>query len=516
MFGLLCIDLTQQDSTGSSISPITTTDFTKNTDRHSLFTQDSNSNFEAQSDYYSLPSKPVSRVPKETRPICEHLITDVWDKLGLQVFEYLDSVNVTWTTIDPVHFAEVEKDTGPILLWNVEVTAVSCKKLLKEFEITNVEVMFQKLLFTWSASQQLFNYVSSVHATTKVSSPLTPALSLQIAAQATPCFDGTRGIYICEGGKSERVFILMSWYVVLLPNAGHNELYACTKASQPHHNVLFSSKAYQHVLKFIMVRIGHQAILVDHYKDELEGLGEAEKDHNDTQAEEQKKFKDLLEKAEKAINTLHKFHSESQHILGHIAYSPYFCQCQHQMLHRGWALIKLHGKKIDWDAFKGNVIDLDVPPPTVHTSFKYLHGCLLPLWNVVKECKLHHPTMLDTNGELCLIVVKNGNSTSVTIGRATCTMFFVQEYFKDGTHETSMELAIYPYSHKDGAFSTLGDSGSIIADSKGGIVGLFTGSASQADSTDVTYATPFYWLFDECISVHFCNAYLYPIKTYAS
>ncbi|KAL4062397.1 hypothetical protein J3A83DRAFT_4480206 [Scleroderma citrinum] len=495
------IDLTQQDSTGSSISPITTTvsnfgftkDFTKNTDRHSLLTQDSNSNFEAQSDYYSLPFKPIS------------------------VFEYLDSVNVTWTTIDPVHFAEVEKDTGPILLWvsvkskslsrkNVEVTAVSCKKLLKEFEITNVEVMFQKLLFTWSASQQLFNYVSSVHATAKVSSPLTPTLSLQIAAQATPCFDGTRGIYICEGSKR------------------HNELYACTKASQPHHDVLFSSKVYQHVLKFIMVRIGRQAILVDHYKDELEGLGEAEKDHDDMQAEEQKKFKDLLEKAEKAIDTLHKFHSESQHILGHIAYSPYFCQCQHQMLHRGWALIKLHGKKIDWEAFKGNVIDLgtkisvieDVPPPTVHTSFKYLHGCLLPLWNVVKECKLYHLTMLNTNGELCLIVVKNGNSTSVTIGRATCTMFFVREYFKDGTHETSMELAIYPYSHKDGAFSTLGDSGSIIADSKGGIVGLFTGGASQADSTDVTYATPFYWLFDECISAHFCNAYLYPIKTYAS
>ncbi|KAL4078815.1 hypothetical protein V8B97DRAFT_2067909 [Scleroderma yunnanense] len=433
-------------------------------------------------------------MPKETRPICEHLIADVWDELSLQVFEYLDSVNVIWTTIDPVHFAEVEKDAGPILLW--------------EFEITNVEVVFRELLFTWSASQQLFDYVSSVHATAKVSSPLTPALGLQIAARATPRFEGTRGIYICEGGKSERVFILMSWYVVLLPNAGRNELYACIKASQPRHDVLlFSSKAYQHVLKFIMVRIGRKAILVDHYKDELESFGEVDKDHDDTQAEEQKKFKDLLEKAEKAIDTLHEFHSEVMN-----ASTKCFTEDG------------LHGKKIDWEAFKGNVIDLgtkisvveDVPPPTVRTSFKYLRGRLLPLWNVVKESKLRHPTMFDANGEPCLIVVKNGNSTGVTIGRATCTMFFVREYFKDGTHETSMELAIYPYSHKDGAFSTLGDSGFIIADSKGGIVGLFTGGAGQADSTDVTYATPFYWLFDECIRAHFRNAYLYPIKTYAS
>lgn len=151
------------------------------------------------------------------------------------------------------------------------------------------------------------------------------------------------------------------------------------------------------------------------------------------------------------------------------------------------------------------------PHPTARTSFKYPRGRLLQLRDVIKENELHHPTMLDANGEECFLVVKSGNGTGVTLGRATGIMSFVREYFEDGAHETSRELAIYPYGNKEGAFSAQGDSGSIITDGKGCIVGLLTGGAGQTDSTDVTYATPFYWLFDECIKADFPNAHLYPV-----
>ena len=152
------------------------------------------------------------------------------------------------------------------------------------------------------------------------------------------------------------------------------------------------------------------------------------------------------------------------------------------------------------------------PDPTARSSFKYPPGRLLPLRDVVQENELRHPTTLDANGEECLIVVKNGNSTGVTIGRATGIMSFIREYSENGIRRTSMELAIYPYGHKDGAFSAPGDSGSIIADGKGRIVGLLTGGAGLTDSTDVTYASPFYWVFDERIKASFPDAYLYPIK----
>ena len=158
------IALAHQNRTGSPISP------TKDGADVTLCPLPliSNSNFEAQSDYYGLPSKPVSVyhmgvawqrptgpeaqcVPKEARPICKHVIADVWDELGPQILDYLDSVNIYWTTIDITHFAKVEKDPGPVFHWvgmkprslsceSAKVVAVDCKSLLKDFVITNVKV----------------------------------------------------------------------------------------------------------------------------------------------------------------------------------------------------------------------------------------------------------------------------------------------------------------------------------------------------------------------------------------
>jgi hypothetical protein len=135
---------------------------------------------------------------------------------------------------------------------------------------------------------------------------------LQIAARATPHFEGTGGIYICEGGESKRVFFLTAWHVVSVipPNAGRNELYALTKVSQPCHDILLlGTKAFQDVLEFIMAKIGRQAILVDHYKEELKGLGEAGDAHDDNaQAKERKKFKDMLQEVVETVDTLDEFH----------------------------------------------------------------------------------------------------------------------------------------------------------------------------------------------------------------
>jgi hypothetical protein len=149
------------------------------------------------------------------------------------------------------------------------------------------------------------------------------------------------------------------------------------------------------------------------------------------------------------------------------------------------------------------------PNLTDPTSSKYPPNRLLPLQGVVKEDELRHPTMLGVDGEPCFLVVKNGTSTGVTMGRAAGMMSFVREYFQNGDRETFMALAIYSYGHKDGAFSAPGDSGSIIADRTGRIVGLLIGGSGQKDAIDVTYATPFDWLLDERIKMRFPNAYLY-------
>src|ERR1700722_12365216 len=61
-----------------------------------------------------------------------------------------------------------------------------------------------------------------------------------------------------------------------------------------------------------------------------------------------------------------------------------------------------------------------------------------------------------TQNEECLIVVKNGTSPRVTLGRATSIESSIRNYSEYHIRSTSMEIAIYTYCHKDGAFSALG------------------------------------------------------------
>ena len=75
-----------------------------------------------------------------------------------------------------------------------------------------------------------------------------------------------------------------------------------------------------------------------------------------------------------------------------------------------------------------------------------------------------------------------------------------------------MEVAIYPHSNKEGPFSAPGDSGSIVVDGWGLIVGLLSGGAGASDSTDVTYLTPYFWL-EQRIKEAFPECYFYPIST---
>lgn len=150
------------------------------------------------------------------------------------------------------------------------------------------------------------------------------------------------------------------------------------------------------------------------------------------------------------------------------------------------------------------------PNPDGRSSFKYPVGGLLQVKGIVNEEEIRQPTLLDANGEECLIVIKNGKSTSVTIGRGTNIESFVRVYHY-GIKSTSMEIAIYPYNHKDGAFSAPGDSGSIVVDGLGRVVGLLTGGSGTTDSTDVTYVTPYFWV-EEQIKTAFPDSYLYPIE----
>jgi hypothetical protein len=122
---------------------------------------------------------------------------------------------------------------------------------------------------------------------------------------------------------------------------------------------------------------------------------------------------------------------------------------------------------------------------------------------------MRNPDMWDSDGEPCLLVVKNGNATGTTIGRANGVFSIVRDYFIDmSVNQTSMEWAIINYSSKSEAFSEPGDSGSAIADIRGRIGGMLTGSSGDTKCSDMTYATPFWWLLGRIKANGFPNAHL--------
>ena len=124
-----------------------------------------------------------------------------------------------------------------------------------------------------SAAPQLC-LLGGLHPTADARGPFTPALGLRVAPKATPHFEGTGGLYLCEGGESDRIFLLTVRHVVLPPSICHSDIYACKDNSKPRHEVIFfGTNAYRDVVGSIMNKIGRQAFEVScYYQNELEAL----------------------------------------------------------------------------------------------------------------------------------------------------------------------------------------------------------------------------------------------------
>ncbi|KAF9505055.1 hypothetical protein BS47DRAFT_1374340 [Hydnum rufescens UP504] len=509
-------------------------------------------------DFHGLPSNPkcIFRTGdpwppflREARPICVHPIQDSWFELSTQIYESLDFLNVQWSTIDPVRFAEEGGEAGPLHLWvgvepgslsfeDAQAAAEGCKKILTDAGFPGVEIAFRESIYTRSVGPQLLNYVPYRDPIAQNAAPFTPALGIRIAPLKAPHFEGTAALYLRENSQSERVFVLTARHVALPPPIHNNRLYTRSNSdshasSKPAEKViLLGTQAYTKALIEMMGEIEFQSLSIDVYRNEIEALGDPTDGEDAKITSARRHWQNKVEKARQAItdiNALHKKITEhwtkpEQRVVGYVRHAPPMSfGTGPEQFTEDWALIDLDVDKIDWGTFMGNVINLGSriapaefwkkmhPDPNGRSSFKFPVGALLKVKGVVGEDDLCRPKQLDANGEPCLLVVKNGNTTNVTLGRGTGLESIVRTIDEYGVQMTSREFAIYPYSRKDGPFSAPGDSGSIVVDGNGRIVGLLTGGSGATDATDVTYITPYYWL-EKRIKDVFPDSYLYPMK----
>lgn len=128
---------------------------------------------------------------------------------------------------------------------------------------------------------------------------------------------------------------------------------------------------------------------------------------------------------------------------------------------------------------------------------------MLRISGVVPHELLAKPNCFDANREACFIVMKDGND-GLTVGRYAG----LEAYIVDGLGAESIELAIYNYDKQSGSFSIKGDSGALIFDAEGHMVGILHSGMPKGTSNHVTFATPAYFALDQ-IKLHYPNADFY-------
>ncbi|KIY61612.1 hypothetical protein CYLTODRAFT_495169 [Cylindrobasidium torrendii FP15055 ss-10] len=146
----------------------------------------------------------------------------------------------------------------------------------------------------------------------------------------------------------------------------------------------------------------------------------------------------------------------------------------------------------------GNSEELMRERPNAPSSFNYPIDALIPLKNILTVAELAgDPDTSSLQGDSVRRVLKRGIATKTTVGTLTKFMSYVRHYNIHGPKD-SLEMAILSHEKDAGCtFAEAGDSGSLIVTGDGKFVGLLTGGTNKGtDGCDITYATPFEWVWD--------------------
>ncbi|KAI6152646.1 hypothetical protein BKA82DRAFT_20112 [Pisolithus tinctorius] len=502
--------------------------------------------YRTSKDPFVMPRGPEAyRRLKHLYPIYDHKLGDKWGDVGPKVRDLLDEQQVRFSTIDLARFRTVpDQQTpaviSPVVIWigvlpdsltgeDAFNSANAILALLEDEGIIAIDIEFRESVFRRSVGVELYEPASDLDATRHVIDPLTTALGLPIAAAKTPHLQGTMGFYFKNG---DDLYGVTARHVLFPPDEDNSDY--TYNLNRPRKEVLLmGTKAWDDYLKSVQNRIGNLGTTAEIYRESirrLEGRAVGDTPVAEKAKKELKKTRELLEEATNAIDELQElyerskkdFGKQSQRVIGHVVWLPVIAvgTVPHSFT-KDVCVVELDKARF-LPNFKGNVIDLGTEIegakfvnkmyPRTHTQsgFKYPAERLLVLRDILAEDSMRHPKTKDHDGENCLYVIKRGLTTLTTIGRATGCFSYVREYFSNQTHRDSIEWAILPYDSDSGAFSKGGDSGSMIACGTGEFGGLLTGGSGRTESSDITYATPMFWLW-LIIKAKFPNANLYPV-----
>ncbi|KAF8917213.1 hypothetical protein CPB85DRAFT_216627 [Mucidula mucida] len=436
---------------------------------------------------------------KEARGVFGHKLNAAWKDVGPQVRDLLNTHQMYWTSIDVVRFIadgenEYKKIHGPVVIW-IGVFSGSLQgedafrasneilDLLKGFDIVDVEVEFRESIYRRSAGPALLKSVYDSNPTVGVRRPLSHVLGLSIATADRPTAQGNMALYFAEGGDSDKILGLTCHHVLFETD----EECVLEGDTSRRHVQLLGTDAFNDLLASIKICIGSHASSLEDDEEQIQLLeAKVVAGAGESVAKKLDKTRDGLDKTNRAIADLEKFYEKVQEewsepgcrIIGHIRFSP-AVTVDDGGFAEDWSALELDNSKFK-DAFQGNVLDIRTDRLSLinwvekmqrrtgsQAGFDYPLDDNLPLRDTMTLERMQSPGIVDRAGETCIFVIKNGQASGVTIGRATGLFSFVRS---GNTGLGSMAWAIYNYGCDNGhvdAFSKPGDSGSVIVGALG-------------------------------------------------
>ncbi|KAI1794932.1 hypothetical protein LXA43DRAFT_994955 [Ganoderma leucocontextum] len=495
---------------------------------------------------------------RELRVVGEHAIAvpGVWEnQVGPALLKVLDEENVKWNTIDlhRIHYVDFNDEApfpvvvcigvkpGTLSGEDGAPVAKRCQEVLDSFSLNDVEVAIKaserfQSVAPAPAFEEPRRTVFESDPVVKLRIPFTPTVGFPLSTDARPDAEGSSGFFFINGEDTSKVYLLTARHVVLETTArDKNTVYDHKSTSKRRQNVtVFGQKGINEHMKSIRVAIGMQYITIDI---EQGRVNRAQGEVNKTQEQDAKvvrvwtseleRAQRSLEKAQNAVKDLEKLYEDVAKLylsnlgrtLGFVSHSPPigFCLGEH-MYTEDVAIIEVDSSKIKPDTFRPNVLDLgfefelptltmmlrprwdtEAPPP-----FKYPRDRLLRLHSIIPDSELRDPQEKDSNGDRCIVVLKRGRTTGLTVGRINNVPSYTRTYWEDGTADVSMEWPIFGYGYDSkkprDAFSEPGDSGSAVVDSKGRIAGIITGGAGFRPASDITYMTAVEFIYNQMLT----------------
>lgn len=496
-----------------------------------------------RSDHITTPfPRPVGRhthLPvKSLRGVFGTPLNNVWGTVGPKIRDLIKTHKLQWSSVDAARFfthgppgEEAEGTLGPVVIWVGVVPGSTSSDaahdvsqeilmLLEKHGIRDIVVEWREAVLQKLAGPPLLRHVGSGNATQHVRRFLTPLLGVPIATEEMEDEDsqGTLTLWFHEnkdksGNPSNKVYGVSNCHV-LRKNTGAGYEHR-GGAPMDYVRVCGTRRFKRGIDEFVKV-IADRGILAELWAREIVKLkAKAGQDPEDLKEIQRTEIK--LKDENAAITELTTLHDQVMkdwsnirlhRNIGHVQYAEAIKVDEGGTGYTSdWAVFMAAQARVSGQ-FEGNVVDLGSkysPQELVHmfyplgsgtTTFKFPEERKLRIEGCATKDDLDNPSEFDSEGQPCLIVGKDGNTTDLTVGRYAGLVSFVQ----NEVGVESLELGIYNSGVKNvEVFSAKGDSGSLVWYTNNGIariVGQLHSGQNKGGSTSnhVTYCTPGWYL----------------------